>query len=219
MAYNNPFLLAAENSPTLLPLLRSNTSLASKQDEHGYSLLHAAASYNHIELLRALVNEFQVNINLKDEDGETCLFVAETLPIAQCLVEELHIDAEVRNDEGITAMEKIAQEGDFPELAAYLRTVSGELTDGDSLTREVIGGSSNRPLPLPPNVTVGIGTMTDQLLNGEAQEPDPEFKRRIEELAAKDNFHEEEGQRELRDLITDAVRDVGESRDVRRRLD
>lgn len=219
MAYNNPFLLAAENSPTLLPLLRSNTSLASKQDEHGYSLLHAAASYNHIELLRALVNEFQVNINLKDEDGETCLFVAETLPIAQCLVEELHIDAEVRNDEGITAMEKIAQEGDFPELAAYLRTVSGGLTDGDSLTREVIGGSSNRPLPLPPNVTVGIGTMTDQLLNGEAQEPDPEFKRRIEELAAKDNFHEEEGQRELRDLITDAVRDVGESRDVRRRLD
>jgi hypothetical protein len=219
MAYNNPFLLAAENSPTLLPLLRSNTSLASKQDEHGYSLLHAAASYNHIELLRALVNEFQVNINLKDEDGETCLFVAETLPIAQCLVEELHIDAEVRNDEGITAMEKIVQEGDFPELAAYLRTVSGGLTDGDSLTREVIGGSSNRPLPLPPNVTVGIGTMTDQLLNGEAQEPDPEFKRRIEELAAKDNFHEEEGQRELRDLITDAVRDVGESRDVRRRLD
>jgi ankyrin repeat protein len=219
MAYNNPFLLAAENSPTLLPLLRSNTSLASKQDEHGYSLLHAAASYNHIELLRALVNEFQVNINLKDEDGETCLFVAETLPIAQCLVEELHIDAEVRNDEGITAMEKIAQEGDFPELAAYLRTVSGELTDGDSRTREVVGGSSNRPLPLPPNVTVGIGTMTDQLLNGEAQEPDPEFKRRIEELAAKDNFHEEEGQRELRDLITDAVRDVGENRDVRRRLD
>lgn len=219
MAYNNPFLLAAENSPTLLPLLHSNTSLASKQDEHGYSLLHAAASYNHIELLRALVNEFQVNINLKDEDGETCLFVAETLPIAQCLVEELHIDAEVRNDEGITAMEKIAQEGDFPELAAYLRTVSGELTDGGSLTREVVGGSSNRPLPLPPNVTVGIGTMTDQLLNGEAQEPDPEFKRRIEEFAAKDNFHEEEGQRELRDLITDAVRDVGENRDVRRRLD
>lgn len=219
MAYNNPFLLAAENSPTLLPLLRSNTSLASKQDEHGYSLLHAAASYNHIELLRALVNEFQVNINLKDEDGETCLFVAETLPIAQCLVEELHIDAEVRNDEGITAMEKIAQEGDFPELAAYLRTVSGGLTGGDSLTREVVGGSSSRPLPLPPNVTVGIGTMTDQLLNGEAQEPDPEFKRRIEELAAKDNFHEEEGQRELRDLITDAVRDVGANRDVRRRLD
>lgn len=218
MAHNKPFLLAAENSPALLPLLRSNLSLASKQDEHGYSLLHAAASYNHIDLLRSLVNEFQVNINLKDEDGETCLFVAETLPIARCLIEELHIDAEVRNDEGMTAMEKIAQEGDFPELAAYLQTVSGGLMDGDSVTREVVGGSSNRPLPLPSNVTVDIGTMPDQILDGEAQEPDPEFKRRIEELAAKDNFHDEEGQRELRDLITDAVRDVGESRDVRRRI-
>jgi ankyrin repeat protein len=218
MAHNNPFLLAAENSPALLPLLRSNLSLASKQDEHGYSLLHAAASYNHIDLLRSLVNEFQVNINLKDEDGETCLFVAETLPIARCLIEELHIDAEVRNDEGMTAMEKIAQEGDFPELAAYLQTVSGGLMDGDSVTREVVGGSSNRLLPLPSNVTVDIGTMPDQILDGEAQEPDPEFKRRIEELAAKDNFHDEEGQRELRDLITDAVRDVGESRDVRRRI-
>jgi uncharacterized protein len=218
MAHNNPFLLAAENSPTLLPLLRSNLSLASKQDEHGYSLLHAAASYNHIDLLRSLVNEFHVNINLKDEDGETCLFVAETLPIARCLIEELHIDAEVRNDEGMTAMEKIAQEGDYPELAAYLQTVSGGLMDGDSVAREVVGGSSNRPLPLPSNVTVDIGMMPDQILDGEAQEPDPEFKRRIEELAAKDNFHDEEGQRELRDLITDAVRDVGENRDVRRRI-
>ena len=219
MAHNNPFLLAAENSPTLLQLLRSNTSLASKQDEHGYSLLHAAVSYNHIELLRSLVNEFQVNINLKDEDGETCLFVAETLPITQCLVEELHIDVEVQNDEGMTAMEKIAQEDDFPELAAYLQTVSGGPTDSDSLAGEVVGGSSNRPLPLPPNITVDIGTMTDGLVNGEAQEPDPEFKGRIEELAAKDNFHDEEGQRELRNLITDAVRDVGENRDVRRRMD
>jgi ankyrin repeat protein len=100
MAQNNPFLLAAENSPRLLPLLRSNTSLASKQDDHGYSLLHAAASYNHVELLRSLVNEFQVYINLKDEDGETCLFVTETVLIAQCLVEEFHIDVEVRSDEG-----------------------------------------------------------------------------------------------------------------------
>src|SRR3954453_12366083 len=124
MAQSNPFLLAAENSSNLLPLLRSNTSLASKQDEHGYSLLHAAASYNHIELLRSLVNEFQVDVNLKDEDGETCLFVTETVPIAQCLVEELHTDLEARNDEGMTAAQKIVQEGDFPDVAIYLQSIS-----------------------------------------------------------------------------------------------
>lgn len=215
----NPFLLAAENSSKLLPLLRSNTSLASKQDEHGYSLLHAAASYNYVDLLRCLVNEFQVDVNLKDEDGETCLFVAETVPIAQCLIEELHIDAEVRNDEGLTAIEKIAQEGDFPGVVVYLQTISGRPTNGDSPTREAVANSAARPLPLPPNITVDIGTMPDPLLAGEIQEPDPEFQRRIEDLAARNNFHEEEAQRELRDLITDAVRNVGENRDVRRRTD
>lgn len=210
MAQSNPFLLAAENSSNLLPLLRSNTSFASKQDEHGYSLLHAAASYNHIDLLRSLVNEFHVDVNLKDEDGETCLFVTETVPIAQCLIEELHIDVEIRSYEGMTAAEKIAHEGDFPEVAAYLKSVgAGQMN----------GSSSTHPPPLPPNVTVNVGTLADQPLDDEAQEPDPEFKRRIEALAAKDNFHSEEGQRELRNLIADAVHGVGDNRDVRRRVD
>ena len=219
MAQSNPFLLAAEKPADLIPLLRSNPSLASKQDEHGYSLLHAAASYDHIELLRSLVNEFQVDINLKDEDGETCLFVTETVPMAQCLVEELHINVEVRGDEGMTAAEKIEQEGDFLDVAAYLQSVSAGQANGNSVPEETAGGSSTHPPPLPPNVTVDVGTMADPSLDGEAQEPDPEFKRRIEQLAAKDNFHGEEGQRELRDLITDAVRSVGDSRYVRRRME
>ena len=219
MAQNNPFLLAAENSPNLLPLLRSNTSLASKQDEHGYSLLHAAASYNHVELLQSLAHEFRVDVNLQDEDGETCLFVAETVSIARCLVEQLHIDVEIRNNEGMTAAEKITQEGDFPDVAVYLQSLSGGQTNGGAAPGGTLGGSSAHPPPLPPNVTVDLGIIADPPLNGEAHEPDPEFKRRIEELAAKDNFHSGEGQRELRDLITDAVRGAGENRDVRRRMD
>jgi len=63
--------------------------------------------------------------------------------------------------------------------------------------------------------------MTEESMNGEQlQEPDPEFKRRIEELASRDNFHTEEGQQELRDLIVDAIRGVGgDERKVRRRVD
>ena len=216
MAQTNPFLLAAENSPTLLPLLRTNSALASKQDEHGYSLLHAASSYNHIELLRSLVKEFRVDINLKDEDSETCLFVTETLPIARCLVEEFHINMDLRNDENMTAGEKIAQEGDFPEVAAYLQSVSGDQTN----RMETARGSSTHPPPLPPSVTfTNISTIAEQPLDVEAQEPDQEFRRRIEELAAKDDFHSEERQRELRSLVTDVVRGVGEDRDVRRRME
>ncbi len=217
MAHNNPFLLAAESpsNPNLLPLLRSNPSLASKQDQHGYSLLHAAASYNHIELLRTLVNEFHVDVNLRDEDSETCIFVTETVPIARCLVEELHIDVNAQNDEGMTAAEKIAQEGDFPEVSAFLQTVTG----GKSFGEAPNGDSSAHPPPLPPNVTVNVGTMAEQPQDGASQEPDPDFRRRIEELATRENFNTEEGQQELRDLITDAVRGVGDGRDVRRRME
>ncbi|KAH7160091.1 hypothetical protein B0J13DRAFT_120918 [Dactylonectria estremocensis] len=129
--FPNPFLLAADDHPTLLPLLRENPALASSQDEHGYSLVHAAASYNHLDLLRVLVREFHVDVNLKDEDDETPLFVVETEAAAQVLVEELGADIKHRGSEGLTAREKIEAEGDFPAIAVYLSKV--EAKQGDDL--------------------------------------------------------------------------------------
>ncbi|KAL8740614.1 MAG: hypothetical protein Q9190_006710 [Brigantiaea leucoxantha] len=224
MTTPNPFLLAADNSPSLLPLLRSNPHLASSQDAHGYSLLHAAASYNHTSLLRTLINEFHVSPNIKDEDEETPLFVAETVETAELLIRDLGADAEVKNRDGMTAEEKIRGEGDFTAVADYLKEVRREKGDsGQEVTengdQEVEGEgeiSEQRPPPLPPNVTVNVGTMEEEGL-GEA---DPVFKQRIEELAAREDFQGEEAQRELRELVRDAVRGVGEdsARDVRRRI-
>jgi uncharacterized protein len=213
----NPYLLAADNSPALLPLLRQDPSIASKQDEHGYSLLHAAASYGHISLLQSLVNDFNVDVNLKDEDGETCLFVTESVAVATCLAEELHLDTSITNDDGLTAVEKIEEEGDFLVVASYLRSRLGGVTSGTGDITPL--ADQSHPPPLPANVTVDVGTLADQPLDGNNPEPDPEFKRRIEELAAKEDFHGEERQRELRALITDAVRGVtAEERETRRRL-
>lgn len=206
MADSNPFLLAANGpdlDPRLLSHLRSDPSLASKQDSHGYSLLHAAASYNHVDLLRALVNEFHVDVNLRDEDHETALFVAETVKVAKCLVEELNIDTALTNNDGQTAREKIESEEDFPEVATYL--AQGSATVGDVSQNN--GIDSGHPPPLPPNVKVNIGNVAEEV---GGPEPDPEFRRRIEELASKENFHTEEGQMELRALIVDAVRNVSQ---------
>jgi len=226
MAQPNIFLLAADNSGALLPLLRADPSLASSQDAHGYSLLHAAVSYHHLDLLRRLVQEFHADVNTKDEDGETPLFVVETVEAAQCLVEELHADASVRNAEGMTAEEKIEGEGEFPTVGAYLRETrtrnpssASDVHTTASVSSEGAANGVHPPPPLPPNVTVNVGTMAEQTTDGE--EPDQEFRRRIEELASRDDFQGEEGQRELRELITDAVRGVGaggQERDVRRRL-
>ena len=215
MSELNPFLLAASTpspDPRLLPLLRSSPSLASAQDAHGYSLLHAASSYNHLDLLRTLVSEFSVDINLKDEDGETCLFVAETPEVVKCLVEELHIDYSTKNHDSMTAAEKFEQEDEYPGIAMYLRQQAGEQPTASP-------DNNTRMPPLPPNVSIGVNTADEQNALAE-QEPDPEFKRRIEELAARENFQSEEGQSELRELITDAVRGVSDERDrVRRRVE
>ena len=215
----NVFILAAENSPQLLPFLRSNPSFASAQDEYGYSLVHAAASYNHLDLLRTLVREFSVDPNVKDEDGDTALFVVESVETAQCLLEELGADPTVKNDDGVTAEEKIRTEGDYPTIAEFLR-LSNAVRAPSAGSFPSSGDEAHLP-PLPPNVKVHLGTMEDAQALEEGTEPDPDFRRRIEELAARDDFRGEEGQKQLRNLITDAIRGAGSEgeRQVRPRLE
>lgn len=219
MAQPNPYLLACDNPSALLELLRANPAIASSQDEHGYSLLHAAASYGHIDLLRALVKDFNVDVNLLDEDGETCLFVSESTKIARCLVEELGVDYNKTNDEGFKAHEKMESEEEFPQVAAYLREVVGAPAAGST---EAPAGPLNAPLPIPGNIQVNIGTMSEQEASAGETEADPEFKRRIDELAAREDFHSEATQSELRALVMDAI--AGSSietsdRDSRRRVE
>ena len=227
----NPLTLAADNSPKLLPLLRSNPALASTQDEHGYSLLHAAASYNHLDLLKTLVNEFHIDINIRDEDRETPLFVVETVEAAQILVEELGANVMIKNAEGETAEEKILSEGEHPTIAAYIKEtrLQGGQVQGQEKSKcspqpapnGLFNDNLHHPPPLPPNVTVNLGTMEEDNPAERNMEADPEFRKRIEELAAREDYEGEEGQRQLRDLISDAVRGVStdaNERDVRRRL-
>lgn len=213
MSNANPFLLAADNSPALLPLLRENPSLASSQDEHGYSLVHAAASYNHLDLLRTLVRELKVDVNLKDEDDETALFVIETKDAAQVLVEELNADISHRGLEGLTAREKIEAEGDFPDVAAYLAKFETSQDEDPATTAAAVLPDGIPPPPEGMAVTVGTMDPTLDIPAG----VDPEFRRRIEELAQRDDFNTTEGQAELRKLVEDVLtgQDIGDERSVR----
>jgi hypothetical protein len=216
---SNPFLLAADNSPELLPLLRRHHSIASSQDDHGYSLVHAAASYNHLNLLRSLLVEFNVPVDLKDEDNETALFVCETIECARLLVEEFHADTTVKSMDGKTARERIESDGDFPEVAAYLLELekSKGRPHGNSIHHTASQENIISPAPpLPEGLSIDIGTMAPEDVGEEVVDPD--FKRRIEELAALGDFEGEEGQRQLRELITEAVRgQIGQEREVRQR--
>ena len=220
MATPNPLILVAENSPQLLPLLRSNPSLASLQDKHGYSLLHAAASYNHLDLLRVLVNEFHVDVDIKDEDAETPLFVVETVEAARLLIDELSADPKIKSNEGMTAEDKIREEGDFTTIADFLKEsrLRSVPVAGHSQQEILPVSDADRPPPLPANIKMHMGTLEEEGNLGDASEADPEFRRRIEELATKEDFKGEEAQKQLKELITDAIRGAGrDEREVRQR--
>ncbi|KAG8168686.1 hypothetical protein KVR01_001435 [Diaporthe batatas] len=214
----NPFLLAADNPTALLALLNETPSLASQQDDHGYSLLHAAASYNHLDLLRALVTDFNVPVDLRDEDSETALFVVETVEAAKLLVEELRLDAALTGDEGLTAREKIQQDGDFPAVAQYLAGREDAAATRDGAAQAPVNGTSpNGALPpVPPGLSVNFGTVSEGEVDGAS--PDPEFRRRIEELASREDLDTESGQAALRQLVEEAVssEDLAQERQVRR---
>lgn len=216
----NPFLLAADNPTALLALLRETPSLASQQDDHGYSLLHAAASYNHLDLLRALVTDFNVPVDLRDEDSETALFVVETVEAARLLVQDLGLDAALTGDEGLTAREKIQQDGDFPAVAQYLagREDAAAATRDGAVQAPVNGTSPDGALPpVPPGLSVNFGTVSEGEVDGAS--PDPEFRRRIEELASREDLNTEAGQAALRQLVEEAVsgEDLAQERHVRPR--
>ncbi|PHH68615.1 hypothetical protein CDD82_409 [Ophiocordyceps australis] len=217
----NPFLLAADNSPELLPLLRGKPELASAQDDHGYSILHAAASYNHLELLRTLVSEFNVNVDIEDEDDETPLFVVETPEAARILVQELSANIWHTSAEGLTARQKLEAEGEFPATITYLKSVEG--------TNDEQVNSPERPHPArelftmvgapPSGVKVTVGAVNED--SEIPQEADPEFRRRIEELASRADFDSSGSQQELRQLVEDAIltQGLGQERSVRPRHD
>jgi hypothetical protein len=195
--------LVPDSPDKVLQHLESEPTLASAQDGHGYSLLHAAASYSQLDLLQALVQKFEASPNISDEDSETPLFYAETVEVAQALL-ELGADVTHKNADGQTAEDKIYGDEEFPLVAAFLRQKAAALKGETALDGAVSEGTAQQlghPPPLPAGVKVNIGTMQEP----EGEAPDPEFRRRIEELAAREDFQSEEGQRELRELVTEAV--------------
>lgn len=220
--------LVPDNADLVISHLQEHSELASKQDRHGYSLLHAATSYEQLNLLRNLIENYGIDPNLTDEDGETCLFNAESVDFAKELI-KLGVDVNAKNSDGQTAADRLDDEDEQPLVAAYLRevmlnsdgtnssatietaNVNGTLVNGDS-------EAAHPPPPLPRGVEVTVGTMSSDEVG---DEPDPEFRRRIEELAARADFQGAESQQELRDLVSDAISGFnheGQGSATRRRL-
>ncbi|KAK7206048.1 ankyrin repeat-containing domain protein [Myxozyma melibiosi] len=132
----NLWLAASDNDIRAVEaLLVTGTNTANDKDPHGYTALHAAASYGHHDLLRLLVKRGG-DVNILDEDGETPLFVVEKVETAKVLIEELGADWKVKNDEGVTAREKlqkdVEEDGEpFEEVVGYLKGLEDGTEAGD----------------------------------------------------------------------------------------
>ena len=127
-------------------LIENEELTANSFDANGYTPMHAAASWNHPEMLRWLVSKGG-NVNIQDHDGEcvvraglemtrpgpsvdsffctasTPLFVVEHLSMAQLLL-ELGADPHLHNQSNQTAAHALAE--DHRDIAEHLAQLTGE---------------------------------------------------------------------------------------------
>ncbi|KAF2667576.1 hypothetical protein BT63DRAFT_480524 [Microthyrium microscopicum] len=199
------------------------STLASAADSNGYTLIHAAASYAHLDMLRTLVRTYGVNVNTRDNDGQTPLFHAETLEVAKCLVEELGADVGVVDGEGLSVLDSARADGEGEGLVGYLEGVvgragarngmiegGGENVNGEREAEAVEVPVQTEALArtrVPENVQVNFGTMPEL---PPSEMADPRIRAKIEELAARGDFESEEAQRELRNLVAEVVTGIQE---------
>lgn len=120
----NIWIAAADNNiDKVKEFLKSPQYTPNSRDQNGYTPIHAAAEYAHLDLLKFLIKEGG-DVNIKDSDGDTPLHACESVEAAKLLV-GLGADLNIKNDEGLTCLEKAEEDSDFPELVSFLRKASG----------------------------------------------------------------------------------------------
>ncbi|PCH42254.1 ankyrin [Wolfiporia cocos MD-104 SS10] len=108
-------------------------------DAHTYTPMHAAASYGQLHVLEYLISQGG-DVNVTDSDGDTPLYVVESVETARFLVERGAV-VDRRNLEGISPAEYLAE--DFEEVSDYLEGISPTRTSD---------AASRTPSPPHPSV-------------------------------------------------------------------
>ncbi|KAK6460848.1 ankyrin repeat-containing domain protein [Scheffersomyces coipomensis] len=202
----NIWIAAADNQRKVVEsYIESGDLTPNAKDPNGYTPIHAAASYGHINLLQYLIEQGG-DINIQDNEGDTPLHHVEDVKTAKYLIEELKANDKIKNSDGLTAAKYIEDDDEFPEVAQYLLSLA---YDKPSETSEANHNSSSILDSLPAAGTIDgheirysmenePETIQDQL----SPEEKEERRKKLEAILESEN--PEEG---LRDLVRNAVRE------------
>ncbi|KAI9363998.1 ankyrin repeat-containing domain protein [Zopfochytrium polystomum] len=136
---NNIWVAASDGDIALVSqFIASGVSINAK-DPNGYTPVAAAASYNHLDLLRLLL-QGGADPNVVDNEGDTPLHVTETVAVAEILI-AAGANPHARNEEGVLPIE-VADEEERDELVAYLKNFT---PDYRSAERHLLDGGSGAP--------------------------------------------------------------------------
>ena len=110
---SNIWIAAADNQRQIVEqYINSNEYTPNSKDPNGYTVIHAAASYGHLNLLQYLI-EKGGDINIQDNEGDTPLHHVEDLKTAKYIVEKLGASYKIKNNDGLTAQQYIEEEDEF----------------------------------------------------------------------------------------------------------
>ncbi|KAK6199907.1 ankyrin repeat-containing domain protein [Scheffersomyces amazonensis] len=196
---SNIWVAAADNQRKIVEsYIESGNFTPNAKDPNGYTPIHAAASYGHINLLQYLI-EKGGDINIQDNEGDTPLHHVEDIKTAKFLVEELKANYKLKNDDGLTAAQYIEEDDEFPEVAQYLISLGHEKPDEEDSEPS----SMLESLPAPGNID---GHQIRYTMENDPNEADlspeelEERRKKIEAILASENPEEA-----LRDLVKNAV--------------
>lgn len=188
--------------PLVKQYIESGKFSANSKDPNGYTPIHAAALYNHIELLRYLIQSGG-DINIKDGDGDTPLHHCDELAAIKTLISEFGADWHIRNNDGETAFE--AYEGeDSPQVQAYYQSLSG--TTGEATLGQLLA-----ELPEADREKVKLSMKDASSLTGDVAFGE-EQKKKIETILAGENA-EENLQNFILQTISQNLEQLGDGRD------
>lgn len=195
---SNIWVAAADNQKDIVQQhIASGQFTPNSKDENGYTPIHAAVSYGHVELLQFLIDNGG-DINVQDNEGDTPLHHVEDLNTAKHLVEKLGADYKRKNNDNMTPGQYIDDDGEFPEVAQYLLSLSHDKPEQND------AGSFLSSLPVPGDIDGHQIRYTMEEDNENAQQLSPEEleerRKKLEAVLTSENPEEA-----LRELVQNAV--------------